>query len=341
MLGTDCPINRSLLRVQGPDHCIGQFDAARHAEPETPDRANSRQTKPTRTDNAGKAFRVQTFVADCAEATKFREPSGQIVTNGLHKLDWNSHLSKKTNMFGIARETEFDLRFPLFGIPVRVHPIFWLTSAIIAWEPHRPDLTAIGVLVVFISILAHEFGHAFFSRRFGFASEIVLFIFGGYATVTQRTTWKNIVTLAAGPLAGLALAALTFLFSWIISTQGLVANWPDVWVVRLGHAINLSLFANIVWSLFNLFPVMPLDGGQLCREICMWLSPRKGMKTAIIIGLVCAVVLCLYSLQCWQQGRPMFPVNGRGIGARLPAFYFGFMAYQNFQALQNLRGGWR
>ena len=30
-------------------------------------------------------------------------------------------------MFGMAGETEFDVRFSVFGIPVRVHPIFCLS----------------------------------------------------------------------------------------------------------------------------------------------------------------------------------------------------------------------
>ena len=84
-------------------------------------------------------------------------------------------------MLGNADETEFDLRFQLFGIPVRVHPLFWLMAAFIAWYPNRLDLVLIGVLCVFVSIMIHELGHAVMFRHFGFRGEIVLYMLGGFA----------------------------------------------------------------------------------------------------------------------------------------------------------------
>ena len=36
-------------------------------------------------------------------------------------------------MLGNVSPTPYDLKFTLFGIPVRVHPFFWLFSAIMGW----------------------------------------------------------------------------------------------------------------------------------------------------------------------------------------------------------------
>ena len=36
-----------------------------------------------------------------------------------------------------AAETPYDLRFRLLGIPVRVHPMFWLVSAVLGWQDHE------------------------------------------------------------------------------------------------------------------------------------------------------------------------------------------------------------
>ena len=64
-------------------------------------------------------------------------------------------------MIGQAGETEFDLRFQILGIPVRVHPLFWLMAAFIVWESAEdPKLKVLGIMCVFISILVHELGHA-------------------------------------------------------------------------------------------------------------------------------------------------------------------------------------
>lgn len=37
-------------------------------------------------------------------------------------------------MLGNVEPTQYDLRFTIFGIPVRVHPFFWLLAAFIVWD---------------------------------------------------------------------------------------------------------------------------------------------------------------------------------------------------------------
>lgn len=76
------------------------------------------------------------------------------------------------------------------------------------------------IVVVFVSILVHELGHAFAFRRFGQPSKILPHFSGGltipeslpwgsaYATVSLTPNQHIFVSLA-GPFAGFALAALT------------------------------------------------------------------------------------------------------------------------------------
>ena len=112
-------------------------------------------------------------------------------------------------MLGQVNETEFDLRFSLFGIPVRVHPGFWIVAMIMrrgAFK-HEQGLALIGiwVAVVFVSILVHEMGHALAIRYFGWDPHVVLHYFGGYAAYVP--TWgqsprRSIIISFAGPGAG-------------------------------------------------------------------------------------------------------------------------------------------
>src|SRR5947208_3518191 len=74
-------------------------------------------------------------------------------------------------MFGNAAPTPYDLRFSLFGIPVRVHPLFWVVNLLVVlpvdggrissaalshWRPYDGEqvaiklsiVTAIGVVVL-------------------------------------------------------------------------------------------------------------------------------------------------------------------------------------------------
>jgi stage IV sporulation protein FB len=65
-------------------------------------------------------------------------------------------------LIGEPPPTQADLHFRLFGIPVRVHPFFWVATLFLgmAGKTADPVNTLIWVAVVFVSILVHEFGHA-------------------------------------------------------------------------------------------------------------------------------------------------------------------------------------
>ena len=123
-------------------------------------------------------------------------------------------------MFGQIPPTQYDLRFNLLGIPVRVHPVFWLTSAFLAWIPQRPDMVVIRILCIFLAILVHEMGHAIVTRSFGWYPEIVLYFFGGYATSARHSTWKDIAVSAAGPAAGFLLYAVTLCIGAVLVVNG-------------------------------------------------------------------------------------------------------------------------
>ena len=62
--------------------------------------------------------------------------------------------------------SRFDLRFPLLGIAVRVHPSFWLTAALFAWwSGDNIAMAVTGMACFFASVLIHELGHAGMLRR--------------------------------------------------------------------------------------------------------------------------------------------------------------------------------
>ena len=61
-------------------------------------------------------------------------------------------------LFEPAR-TQFDLNFSLFGIHVRVHPMFWVVTAILGSNQGEARYVLLWVAVAFVSILIHEMGH--------------------------------------------------------------------------------------------------------------------------------------------------------------------------------------
>ena len=222
-------------------------------------------------------------------------------------------------MIGRIPETQFDLRFRVGPIPVRVHPIFWVTGIFIVWSPYQndPPMLLTAVLAVFLSVLVHELGHATMTRRFGWPSEIVLGAFGGYATTARTTTFRNLVVLFAGPCAGFLLAAVAFLC--LIGFEEMSQ--------RATQTLSFLVFINVAWSLLNLVPVLPMDGGQIAREILVWVNPHRGEQRAMLLSAVVGAVAAV-------AGHFL-------LGQTFLAILFGLFAYQNFSGWQmRRRGGW-
>ncbi len=91
-------------------------------------------------------------------------------------------------------ESPYDLRFQLFGFPVRIAWGFWVASIIFGFElvrgieayfgpdsPGRLPLLILWAFCLLVSILVHELGHALAFRQNGIESSIVLYHFGGLA----------------------------------------------------------------------------------------------------------------------------------------------------------------
>src|SRR4051795_2489217 len=112
-------------------------------------------------------------------------------------------------MLGMPEPTAYDLRFRFLGIPVRVHPLFWLCTALLAGQSASLDSVLIWIGCVFVSILVHEYGHGLMSRVFRFSPSIVLYGMGGlcYSESERQTPWQRLAVLFAGPGAGFLLFA--------------------------------------------------------------------------------------------------------------------------------------
>jgi len=151
------------------------------------------------------------------------------------------------------------MQFRLFKIPVTVEPVFFFLVVLLGARRERIDLVAIWVGVVFVSILAHELGHAFAVQRYGLVPSIRLHSMGGLTQWSRTRVLSNRQSIwisFAGPLAGFALGCLVVLARPIFQAA------PD-W--RFSVVYGDLLWVNIGWSLINLLPVLPLDGGNIMR----------------------------------------------------------------------------
>ena len=192
------------------------------------------------------------------------------------------------------------LRFTIFGVPVVVHPFFWLTLAIIGGADTVRDSAAMFRLVLFllagfISILVHELGHALTARKFGAWSEIVLQAFGGYASYTgvRLTRPQSFAVTAAGPLVQILLGAAVIL---------LLRQIHDSVSPDAGYFLSRLAFISIFWALLNLLPVLPLDGGRLLDALLGPKRIRITLWTTIVVAVTSG--LAFFSL----TGSFLFPL---------------------------------
>jgi Zn-dependent protease len=222
-------------------------------------------------------------------------------------------------MLGNAAPTPYDLRFSLFGIPVRVHPLFWLVGVLFGWDAADFNLTLIWVGCCFVSILVHELGHALSAQAFGWPPEIVLYALGGFATFVPTwgyTLLRAIAVLLAGPGAGFLLFGLVNALVKMMELNGTTPNYYT------GVMFANLVFINLWWGLVNLLPVYPLDGGQISRELFTHWQGRRGVTNSLRLSLISGVGVALLAYTSGQT---------------YAAILFAVLAIESFQALQQDR----
>ena len=184
-------------------------------------------------------------------------------------------------MFDVG-PSPFDVRLVAFRIPIRVHWSFWLATMLLGWNPDHFELVFIWVICAFFSILVHELGHALTAEFYGWPSEIVLY-FGGGVAISDRhrnhTAGRSLVVSFMGPGAGFLLYLLVYGLVIIVSVNRIPLN------EYMAIAVLNLLYINLWWGLFNLIPVMPLDGGHICFYLCQMLGLRDPYGVATKIGI--------------------------------------------------------
>jgi Zn-dependent protease len=159
--------------------------------------------------------------------------------------------------------------FRLAGIPIRIEPVFLFIAAFWAYQPNLPlKFTLYGVAIVFVSILVHELGHAVLLRAYGQQPAIVLHGFGGF------TTHGPGLSKARQILVSLAGAAAALAFLWLPSRH-LFEQALHGTSVDKAYIFWMLARVNLWWSIFNLLPVLPLDGGHVSEQLLGWTRSRQ------------------------------------------------------------------
>ncbi len=178
------------------------------------------------------------------------------------------------------------------GIPLRIHPSWFLVFLYFTLSAKDQFETlldgqasiwngwVIGAFtssLLFLSVLLHELAHSFVAMGEGLkVRDITLFFLGGMANLEKECpTSKGSLKIAiSGPFVSLLLAFLMILLSKNLSVSNLI----------LSNLFKQVGSLNLLIGVFNLLPIMPLDGGVILKSLIWYFTGSKivGIKVAIV-----------------------------------------------------------
>jgi stage IV sporulation protein FB len=200
-------------------------------------------------------------------------------------------------------------------IPVIIHPTFWIFAALIGYLNSMSLIgTVIWMGIIFISVLFHEYGHALTAAFFGQSPRIELVALGGltYHNGQKLPFWRQFFIVLNGPIFGFLLAILATLLLHV----------PALAQGTIGSILALTRMVNLFWTIVNLLPVMPLDGGQLLRIVMEKIFGLKGFTYALVVGMILALAISVF----------FFITQAFLIGA-----LFFLLAYQSYDTYRRTR----
>jgi len=177
------------------------------------------------------------------------------------------------------------------GIPLRIHPSWFLVflyftlsardqfETLLDGQPSIWNGWVIGAFtssLLFLSVLLHELAHSFVAIGEGLkVRDITLFFLGGMANLEKECpTSKGSLKIAiSGPVVSLLLAFLMILLSNNLSESNFI----------LSNLFKQVGSLNLLIGVFNLLPIMPLDGGVILKSLIWYFtgSKKAGIKVAI------------------------------------------------------------
>jgi Zn-dependent protease len=159
-------------------------------------------------------------------------------------------------------------------------------------------------------LLLHELGHVFQLRREGIKASAPMFIPFMGAVISAKSMGDDAAAEArvglAGPILG-SIATLVPLGIWI-------ATGSDFW--------RALAFIGFFLNLFNLLPILPLDGGRAMAALSpwVWLIGFVGLVAMVFVfpSPILLLILILGGMESWRRWKARNTPEGRAYH-RIPA----------------------
>jgi Zn-dependent protease len=166
--------------------------------------------------------------------------------------------------------------------------------------------TVVSVLLLFVSLIVHELGHALVARRQGIeVKQIDLFLFGGLTQMSRdaASPGEDFKIAVAGPLATLGVILVCLAVDVAIvgghRLTHAIALDSDIRITPVLLSLSWLLPMNVLLLFFNIVPAFPLDGGRIARSIVWRVTGVKARGTQVAAKLGQGFAVILAGLGLW------------------------------------------
>ena len=195
------------------------------------------------------------------------------------------------------------------GIDIKIHVTFPLLLAWFAFQSSSVADAMVNVgfmLLLFLCVLLHEFGHAFAARAFGIPTpDITLTPIGGIARLERmpEKPWQELVVAIAGPMVNVVILVVLF---FVMAAKFTMASLAGIDVFD-SSILGGLFYMNKMLILFNAIPAIPMDGGRVLRSLlAMKFDYVKATTIAAKIGQGIAVYFAACTLLPTLVPHPAF-----------------------------------
>ncbi len=174
------------------------------------------------------------------------------------------------------------------GTDIRLHFTFLLFLAWIGISDYLAGGAAAAVdsvvflILVFLCVTLHEFGHIAMGRRFGIRTpQVILSPIGGIASMERmpEKPMQELLVAIAGPLVNVVIAIL------LVAVFGLGLDRVAATGFEQATLADRLLIVNVTLVLFNLVPAFPMDGGRVLRALlAMKMGAQRATAAAARVG---------------------------------------------------------
>ncbi|MCT4606695.1 MAG: M50 family metallopeptidase [Marinisporobacter sp.] len=177
----------------------------------------------------------------------------------------------------------------VYGVDIKVNVLLCIVFFIFFIFGYVENL-----IISFLVVLLHEGAHVFTAKLLGYTiKKIEIFPFGGVAAVEETLAMNpkhEILIASSGPIFNffMVLIGYNLLYRFYITVDG----------------FSFFMQSNLIIGIFNLLPIIPLDGGRVVRAyLAYFIGFKKATKIVVILSKMISVLLFIWGCYMVKLNR--------------------------------------